>query len=56
MLIAVTCEECETRNELVRRVYAPERIYLVCRGCEMSIETDVTADFLQREFNVRVSR
>jgi hypothetical protein len=40
---AVTCEECGQRHRLERRIVAPETLWIVCHGCELSLRVDVQA-------------
>ena len=44
--VVITCEECGHRQRLERRVARPERLWIVCHGCETPIYADVTWDLI----------
>jgi predicted nucleic acid-binding Zn ribbon protein len=44
--LTIICKECGQRNELIRRIFNPEMVCIVCRTCEAPIKADVTAEIL----------
>ncbi len=49
MTVTVTCPGCGRDNRLERRLTGPERVAIVCPGCETLLLAEVTADMFVRQ-------